>query len=971
MPNHLRTKRSRKIQRRGSKPHETSSAHLSHEHSSVSTDNIDFAAPELSPQVIPNLQSVIGNKQTTQLARRTPQPARATLPPIGGIAPAGTRMVYRKVGAPRATIQRDPISGAIKPYVVDLAKRAKNVGPALKTMLNDAEANVGDKVGKLKKKVNEKVEPLKEKGKKFLYGEDNPEQEQPENVFEKSKKEDKGFFGYTFGTDFTYQENIMDNIQDLPPEMAALQMQMALVGQQEQVQMTAYRQSKGDERRKNFAVLQEVLQKKQELQDKLANFMKQYGSIQKASIEDMQKTVLSNLPEDVVAAAKQRWLNPRSTKPQVMQQLMDLYEEMHPIEFRKAELEARQDSFKNVDTAFLPMRQTAEGQLLSDVKKQFTQDSLDEQSMDYAKKKKKESTKEGRYKAKLGLGEKSKSGQKVSDKEREEANDFKGKAPWETVTDTDKITEDADKASEILGGISKGTKVVGKGVVAPIVGQATGGTQDDEGLLSAIPTLPALGAEVADLAGSIQLITDGNSAQKQLGIKKLKDGIFGVFGGMGKVVKTTLKSVEQFQLGEAVEKTSSTAVGDLGIPIVGIITSGASVVKAGIDIGLQANTAHTYSTQKSNAKKDSQSKALVGALRHGKTRAGELIGSAIGEAVSSGLMLAANIMELTGVGALPGQIVRMLSYGIKGAQKVGEKLRDSYRTGKALESQYKAKVGAKGSENEVFENSPKYAATALLRRAMDGDSVALKTVKAHGIGKTMIADIKAGKVLFAQARDLIYHDWKEKENSKTIGMTVKEGLDKVKGALAKLLDDDKEEAPERREMNIQHGAYGPAQQEDFDNPTDYEAPKRKKGFLEKVKETGSSIGKKLKGIPKKITGVPGKIGDAMGKTYSYSMKLPVVKWQFIKVVKDAVQYGGEIRKGNWVVNRVLSSDSDVDEQFAHVKQMLGDNQLWAKDQATQVALVQQMLDIMQTELSLKQKYKIKPEKEKTKEYYQY
>jgi hypothetical protein len=261
---------------------------------------------------------------------------------------------------------------------------------------------------------------------------------------------------------------------------------------------------------------------------------------------------------------------------------------------------------------------------------------------------------------------------------------------------------------------------------------------------------------------------------------------------------------------------------------------------------------------------------------------------------------------------------------------------------------------------------------------MDGDPVALKTVKAHGIGKTMIADIKAGKVLFAQARDLIYHDWKEKEKSKTIGMTVKEGLDKVKDALAKLLDDDKEEPPVRKEMDIRHPGQSQvtlgshrAQYEDFDNPKDYEAPKRKKGFLEKVKETGSSIGNKLKGVPKKIAAVPGKIGDAMGKTYSYSMKLPVVKWQFIKVVKDAVQYGGEIRKGNWVVNRVLSSDSDVDEQFAHVKQMLGDNKLWEKDQATQVALVQQMLDIMQTELSLKQKYKIKPEKEKAKEYYQY
>ncbi|NOG52238.1 MAG: hypothetical protein HND48_24470 [Chloroflexi bacterium] len=92
-----------------------------------------------------------------------------------------------------------------------------------------------------------------------------------------------------------------------------------------------------------------------------------------------------------------------------------------------------------------------------------------------------------------------------------------------------------------------GTKIAGK-PVGKLVNTISGGTQDDEGLLKAIPSVPALAGEITDTVASILLIKDGNSAQQKLGEKKLRDNIFSVFKAVANVTRRTLRVVEQFRL---------------------------------------------------------------------------------------------------------------------------------------------------------------------------------------------------------------------------------------------------------------------------------------------------------------------------------------------------------------------------------------------------------------------------------------
>lgn len=1003
----------------------------------------------------------------------------------------------------RKTIQRNPLQGAIGPYLKQLALTAQKIGPVLGEKLEGAKERMGEfgsqvkdtvveKGGQLKDTVVEKGGQLKDKA-MYEYDMYQAKKKYKKKYGSGDKDDEKGlkakiknFKKYAFGSDFTFEYSVVDNLEDMPAGMGALQLQIHEIGRMKDSLTTAYRQSKGEDRKKYYESLQEIEQKRMELQQKLSDQMRVYGEIQRQAVEDMQKEILANLPDDVKQAAQSDGMDPTSTDPLIMQAVLDLFELMHPIDFRRVELTARQKAYANVDPSLIPMRNTAEGQLLSDTNKAFTQESLDEMWMDQQKKEKKEEKQENIFQNKIELGRRARRGEKITDEMKEEANEGKKRLPstqptppqvntgggwtvptvptgtrqrsggislgsrgpqppqpqntgggggggWQTGTpqtnrggmtlggnrgggwtrgtvtpqtdrggltiggnrgstekekgpqETDKITKDVDDVTDILKTVSKVTKMGGK-PVSKLVTTISGGTQDDEGLVKAIPSVPALAAEITDTVASVMLITDGNSAQKKLGQKKLKDNIFKIFKGVAKVTRSTLKVVEQFQLTEAEEALgTTTALTDLGVPIVGIITNTAMMVKAGIDAGIQGKLSSGYKDLGKEAKGsgDEQQIAMTGALKHGEDRSATLMKRAIGDGVVSGLALIGDILIMTGVAASAGLPVKMIVGSIRKLKKVGEKLHDSYNTGKELESRYKARLGMRGSETEVFERSGKYASTALLKRALDGDPVSVKAVKQHGINEKMLQDIRDGKVLFVQARDLIMHDWKEKDKPKTIGMTIKSGLDKVSKALAKLTE-EKEAPKEQYFPEIQHLGSQPFPQdmpqqpeEDWDNPTDYEEPEVKKGKLETIKDELKGVGKKVGGgikkIPGAIKGAPGKIGSAIGKQYNYNMKLAVLKYKFVKVVKDAVQYGGETRKGNWVINRILSKDSDVDTQFERAKQIIGTNEIFSDNPGLQVELATKLMEIMTLEMELKQKYGIydKPEEDKDKEPWMY
>ncbi len=1017
---------------------------------------------DMTTQQVLQLQRQVGNRRAQQLLH-LPERDHATLPPVRGLKPAGTPTLFRKL-PPRANIQRNPLQEAIAPHLVRISELAKKGGKKLLEQLELAKDNVGQGVESVKGKV------------KYTYDMHKAKDQLKEKEKAKTNKKEKGklskLLNYTFGTDFTFESKLSDNLENMPNDMAALQLQMESIGTMIARTTELYRQSKGETRKNHAETLETLKQKQQALQLDLQKLMKTYGEKQRQAIYDMQDLVLKDLPGDVKLAALRQKLD--SNNPEHRETLLELYESMHPVEFREKELEARKKSFGNVDSSFTPMRNTPEGQLLSDVKKSFTQENLDEQWMKDEKKKSKEKKRKNKVEAKIHLGKRAQKGEPISDEEKEKAEKgeitnlqwLKGKVgfgakvsrglpggkkmnlggyrsgktedesttkkdedettetpqdgtgesdtpgvtsvitPWKKATrsegqqtgapggfkigmgrtsqqkhkiqDTDKITEDSDKASEILGYLSKGTKIGGKVVVKPLLKQVTGGTQDDEGLLRAIPTPLALGSEVADMAGSILLIKDGNSAQKKLGQKKLFDNIFGVFGALGKTVRASLKSAEQFQLSEAVEGSTATSLSELGVPIVGAIVEGAKLVKAAVDAGMQGKTAKKFGDLKQVAKeKGGQTGALKGALKHGEKRSYEMMTRSIVKGVTSGLALVGHILTATGVGAIVGESIKMIVRGIRLGQKVGEKLRDSYRTGKELEARYKARTNQAGSENTVFALSGKYASTALLRRALDGDEVAIKAVKQHGIDASMLQDIRDGKVLFAQARELIMHDWKEKDNPETLGMKLKEGLDKVKKKIDGLLkdekDSDKQDGPQ---PSIQHLGNQPLPEgttvpvEDYDNPTDYEAPKQKQSKLDKLKGGLSSVGKTALSVPGKIgkavTGAPGKIKKAVGTTVNYKMGLAKTKWQFIKVVKDTVQYGGEGKRGgNWVLNRILSKDSDVDEQFALVVDLIYKEELFQDNADARQKLYERMVEILDLEQQLKEKYKIKEKEDET------
>jgi len=773
---------------------------------------------------------------------------------------------------------------------------------------------------------------------------------------------------HTFGTDFTSEAKAPDEWEGLPDNIKSIATQLAQAEKKYQQFRNLREHSESNSSNRQQLMAMEVFAEQE--RDQLRGQLNAQVAIQQKALEQAVQAVQDILLKDNDVA---EWGNSAgynmatATAPEKLE-ILEAYRAAHPIEYRKKELDARNNAFASIPEFFHPVRNTAEGQLLSDVKQRFVANSLDDQGMEV----KKEEKKAGKQKVREQKGLAKRKG-----------IDAPAKGDKINVSkDSDKITDKTDQISENIAYAAKTSKIVGT-VVTPVV--KTAGS-DDMGITGLVAPTLNLGGSLTDVGGSLLLIKDGNQAQKKLGYRRLYDGISSVFKTMSTAVRRSLSVAEAAADTGAADAAGST-LETLGIPIVGIVSNTALLVKSTVDAAMQGVRAKVYSDQNEKAQSDSQSKALSGAIDHGWGRSLELMSRNVANGVRQGLALVGDILTLTGVGAIAGESIKMITRTWNVVQKGVEAVRDSNRAGVALESQYKAKVGERGAEEKVFGHSPKYASTALLLRAVEGDPVAVKIVKSHGISKKMLAKIQSGDIPFKDGMEIILHDWKEKEKPKTLGMKLQDIMEKI-GQIGQEEKDVEVYEPntegKRKSAEVVKNWKTPEEIQDaidarkqFTPEQLADAEKQRLGadavvdekdpeILDKLKDAGKTVLGGIASAPGAIWDATKKIGDVPGsinKAAQVDVKLVYDKWEFIKEVKDAVNYGNKKRRGNWALNSLVGNSSDdVEEQLKHAYEMLGKKELWFDNMAIHDELDEKYRKLIHKEKSLQSTFDIKEKK---------
>lgn len=210
--------------------------------------------------------------------------------------------------------------------------------------------------------------------------------------------------------------------------------------------------------------------------------------------------------------------------------------------------------------------------------------------------------------------------------------------------------------------------------------------------------------------------------------------------------KFAVKVVELLTAGTELSKAIGTAlegwaveVGKM-VPILSVVVEFLNVVKGVVEGIVRWSRLSKEEEVLKEAKGSKEGQGLAGAIGSFKDRNTTLSLRNGAEMIISAVKMVAEILKAIPGANLAGLIVGTVATVVSGLKAVGQYLQESYRAGLRQETERKTESGQKGSAKKVLENSPVYAATAIILEAKDGNPIAIKELGVYGLGKDDLKD---------------------------------------------------------------------------------------------------------------------------------------------------------------------------------------------------------------------------------------
>lgn len=198
-----------------------------------------------------------------------------------------------------------------------------------------------------------------------------------------------------------------------------------------------------------------------------------------------------------------------------------------------------------------------------------------------------------------------------------------------------------------------------------------------------------------------------------------------------------------------------------GFPIFNIIANSNTLIHSAYEMGTATKQASTHKLLYKQAKH--RKSYLEDAVEIIAKRMTHIAIRKAVDIVVNVIKLVGNTLNLGGITAVAGMVIKHLGTAINLGKKLGEQLVDSYQAGTAQEAAFNAKVNAMGAEEEIFQKHPKFAAAAIVVMAKQSDKLAINMLKTMGITESEIHK-KSAKELREEILNISHF----KEDARTI-----------------------------------------------------------------------------------------------------------------------------------------------------------------------------------------------------------
>ncbi len=266
--------------------------------------------------------------------------------------------------------------------------------------------------------------------------------------------------------------------------------------------------------------------------------------------------------------------------------------------------------------------------------------------------------------------------------------------------------------------------------------------------------------------GDVKLIRDPDKVKRLKAYDAIKEFIPGIISDAGELVKGGLSIAGSF--GAVIPDAIAVGI-DAFLALIEIIKSIINGAKRIYRVWQERGLIQ-------EAKQTAQ--ALVGAIKGFKARNVTLALRAGVEIIISALKMVGGILKVipdpSGGTQTAGLVLSTVGTALSALNTVTQTLQESYRAGVRQEAERQAEAGIQGSAKRVMRESPKYAATALILEAKDGNPVAIKELGVYGITPEMIRTSPVDVI-----RERLFIEMEEKEDPTTIGQKVKSVLHTV------------------------------------------------------------------------------------------------------------------------------------------------------------------------------------------------
>ena len=292
----------------------------------------------------------------------------------------------------------------------------------------------------------------------------------------------------------------------------------------------------------------------------------------------------------------------------------------------------------------------------------------------------------------------------------------------------------------------------------------TGTAQDSANILGAAGGLMSLGTQITEFVSLAKALENGDPAEQQLAYNQITDGVFNV----GKTLLSLGSSATNLA-GDFGGASLATELAGGVLPIFDIASGALNLIQHGKELTEAASRVKGQGSRIKDAATEG-AEHLALAIGQFKRQGAALVTTSSIAMAADTLKIVGGAITLSGIGAVVGAPVKLAGTALALVNKAGMSLYTAFKTGTAQEARSADMLALPGSAEKLMSNDPKHASQALIREGRAGNKVALDELASYGISKLTL-DGSSDRAL----RKLMLSQLKLKEDSKTIGETVKQG----------------------------------------------------------------------------------------------------------------------------------------------------------------------------------------------------